>query len=115
MNAGWPIYSVKKDNVYKYKVSFKENSDHLVFGKLEPFDTSSPNTENVIEWDGKVKTDTVYNRAALVESGRTVELIFKAQQDGVFFIKWCDKSSSGSLDGGGTIKLSETITEIKEG
>lgn len=115
LNAGWPIYSVKKDNVYKYKVSFKENSDHLVFGKLEPFDTSSPNTENVIEWDGKVKTDTVYNRAALVESGRTVELIFKAQQDGVFFIKWCDKSSSGSLDGGGTIKLSETITEIREG
>lgn len=113
LNGGWPIYYVKKDAEYEYKVSFKENSNHLVFGKLEPFNTDNVLNEDTITWDTSVLLNGSYKNAAKVEAGKTVTLKFKANKDGILFLKWCDEpaSTTTALDGGGTIKLEKTIFE----
>ncbi len=114
LNGGWPIIETKETYEYEYEISFKENKNHLVFAKIDPFTTDNPQNEDTIVWDKTVLLDTNYKNAALIQGTKVVKLKFEAPKTGVLFLKWCEQpsSTSSALSGGGTLLPSATIVEI---
>lgn len=114
--GGWPIIDVTKSMEYKYEIEFEDTVDHVVWAKLEPFTTNDANTEaGTIKWESATPLATGFKNAALVTSGNKITLDFKTEDDGVLYLKWAKKPSSGTTcTGGGTIKLAKTIKQISK-
>ena len=116
--AGYPIFEVKKDKNYKFEIKFKEDNDHLLFLHYGPYYTFTPETENInaiteFEKSTNVKKDTRYTNALLIKANETAKIEFKAENDNVIFIKWCDNPApTYYINGGGTVVLPKTVTEI---
>ena len=113
LGAGLPIVEVKQGDKVTYEFDFKnKTADYAVWVKIGSFDS----TKNLADDKTDVITSfTTYGSTTYVSGWKGLKIVngtgkctFKAEKDGIVFMKW-SWASATSTDGGGVLSPAKSV------